>query len=287
MMMKSKWALPAILALSAALAAHPGAGGAAGDDLTLDEMAQDIVAVEVHLNVNYQVQYRYLAGDPPTMARASTQISVRSSGVYTLIRLKERFGGLYMAVPGLPAAPQFPQVSGISVYETHTCLSNEGFIIGRASKDLSGSAEVHPASGGLLLRCEGECPSDRVRISVDSWKMHTDHVPCTTLPHCWDGVTFFFDGDVAEDKEAWFETEEGHLEYPGLQLAVLEWSLIKSVAEGGELPLVIPLTATVVQQTPGEGAPGEGTIELFSVTGVMMPADEMALAPAALHPEDE
>lgn len=280
-MMRSNRAFPLFLALSAALVAHPGPGAVAADDVTLEDMAQDILAVEIQLNVNYQVQHRYPAGDPPTTARDVTEISFRSSGVYTLIRLKDRFGGRYMAVPGFLTNPQFPQVTGISVYETHTCLSNEGFIIGRASKDLSASAEVHPASGDLLLLCEGECPDDRVRINLGYWEMRTDHVPCTTQPHCWDERTFHFAGNIGEDREAWVETEEGHLEYPGLQLAVLDWSLIKSVAEGGELPLLIPLAVTHVQHTADEGAPREGTLELLSVTGVIAPADEIPLAPLA------
>lgn len=287
-MIRHNRTLAVALALSAALVAHPVPGAVADDDLTLEDMAQDIVAVEIQLNVNYQIQHRYLAGDPPTTARESTEISFRCSGVYTLIRLKPEYSEPlqhYLIIPGFLADPQFPQVSGIRVYQTHTCQNNEGFIIGRASRDLSDSAEVEWS--WLRLLCEGECPSDRVRIKLGYWRAETDHVPCTTQPHCWDARTFHFRGTIGEAREAWVEMEEGPLEYMGLELGVVDWNLIKAMAEGGEVPLVVPLALTHVQHSPEEPTVGEGSVEVYSVTGVIAPVDEIPLAPLAPQPDDD
>lgn len=253
------------------------------DTMTLAEMAEDIIPVELQLNVNYQLHHRYQAGDPPTTARGSTSISFRRSGVYTFIRFKEGLGMRYAAVPGRIDEPQFAPVEGISVYQTHACHDNEGSIIGRRGHDLSGSATVHPASGDIMLS-DAEGDGDRVRIAIGSWRVETEHVPCPTQPYCFDERTFHFDGEVGEDSEAWVEMEGGALQYEGIVLAAVEWSLLRSLADGGELPLVIPISVAHTEQTGGEGPDTDTFVEVYSVTGVIAPVDELPLVPLVPRP---
>lgn len=249
------------------------------DGLTLEDMAEDIVPVEIQLNVNYQMHHSYLAGDPPTVARGSTSISFRRSAVYTFVRFKEGYGMHYAAFPGFLAAPQFTPVSGISVYQTHTCHDDQMFIIGRESRDLSASAEVHPASGDILLSRVAEGPGERVRIGVGIWQVETEHIRCPTQPFCFDERTFHFDGPVGEDRDAWVETGDGDQQYQGIELAVVDWSLLRSLADGGEVPLVIPVSAVHTQQS-GERDPNVDTItEVYTVTGVIAPVVELPLEP--------
>lgn len=270
--------LLALLALLIGLSGHMVA--AAEQDL--EAIAEEIVPVEVELHVNFQLHHRYLTGDPPAAGRDATTISFTSRGIYRFIRLREGLPTRYMVVPGPAEDPQFPTISNLRVYQHHTCHDNEESIIGRRGQDLSGSARIEAGSGGLLLSA---ADGDRVRISTGFWHVETDHVPCPTQPYCYDERTFHWSDTVAEDPDAWVETDLGE-EYQGLELCVVDWSLISSIAAGGELPLVLPVSATVTTQEEGPGPAPEYTTTTCTVSGVIAPFDELSLMPLAPPPDD-
>ncbi|MFW5866901.1 MAG: hypothetical protein ACOCX2_03730, partial [Armatimonadota bacterium] len=248
------------------------------DTQALEEIAEEIIPVEINLSVNYQEHHRYLAGDPPATARGSTTISFIRPSVYTFIRLKEGQGMDYMVVPGLPEEPQFSEARAISVYQTHTCHDDQSLIIGRQSRDLSGSAEIRAGSGDIRLSAVEDAAGNKVRISIGAWDVSTEHIPCDTQPFCFDERTFHYEGAIGEDSDAWVETEAGE-EYMGIELAVVDWDLIASLAEGGELPLVIPLSAMHTEEERG-GPPDHETItRMYTVTGVLGAFEELPLAP--------
>lgn len=238
---------------------------------TLEEMALDILPMDVQLNVNYMAESRYLVGDPPTTARGSTEISFTVRGVYTFIRFRPGLGMDFAAIPGRLNDPQFPEITGLTVDQTHTCVDDQTMPIGRESRDLSAAAEVHPASGGIMLSRAEDAEGDRVRIGIGSWELETDFVDCPR-EGCFIH-NFHFSGAVAEDGDQWVETEEGHLEYLGLELAVVEWSLVRSLSEGGELPLAIPVSVTRTEETVGDD---ETITEVFTVSGAISPIGEMS-----------
>ena len=249
------------------------ANWAAADDVTIEDLAQDIVPVEIQLNVTYQVEHRFPVGDPPVMGRASTDVSFHRSAVHTLIRFKPGLGMDFAAMPGFLVNPEFPEVEGIVVRQTHTCVDDQTMPIGRETADLSASAEVHPASGGIMLsRADG--PELRVRIAISPFEVETDFVDCPR-ENCFI-YNFHFDGSVAEDKEQWVETEEGHLDYQGLELAVVNWELVKSIAEGGEVPLAIPVSVTRTEEIEADG---EVITVVFTVTGAITRTERIPLAP--------
>lgn len=260
----------------AALAVALIAQGVVADDATIEDMAEDIVTVEVHLNVSYHADTRTLVGDPPARVPGSTQISFSRTGVYTMIKFKEGLGMDYMMVPGMVGGTEvgLTEAHGIRIRQSHTCVDDQPFAIGRQSADLSSSAEVHPASGGLTLTpAEGQ--ADRVRIGLHSWKISTDYVDCPTPPQCFN-YHFAFNGEIGDHEDAWVETPEGHLQGRGIELAVVDWSLIKSLAEGGELALVIPISAMLSEQEDDGHAI---TTELYTVSGVIAPFHELPLEP--------
>jgi len=276
MMQRIRWRAVALCGLSIMLVGHT-ASTVFADTQALEEIAEEIIPVEINLSVNYQEHHRYLAGDPPATARGSTTISFIRPSVYTFIRLKEGHGMDYMVVPGLPENPQFAPVRAISVYQTHTCHDDQSEIIGRQARDLSGSAEIREGSGDIRLSAAEDAPG-RVRISIGAWDVTTDHIPCDTQPFCFDERTFHYEGTVGEDSDAWVETEAGE-EYMGIELAVVEWDLIASLAEGGELPLVIPLSAMHIEEERG-GPPDHETItRMYTVTGVLSAFEELPLEP--------
>ncbi len=88
---------------------------------------------------------------------------------------------------------------------------------------------------------------------------------------------------VAEDPDAWIETDLGE-EYEGMELSVVDWSLVKSIAAGGELPLVLPVNATVTTREEGPGP--EYTTTTCTVSGVIAPFDDLSRMPLAPSPED-
>ncbi|MFO8081637.1 MAG: hypothetical protein R6V07_15220 [Armatimonadota bacterium] len=276
MMRRTRWLAVTFCVLSIMLVGY-GASTVFADTAALEEIAEEIIPVEISLSVNYQEDHRYLAGDPPTVARGSTTISFIRPSVYTFIRLKEGHGMDYMVVPGLPGDPQFAEARAISVYQTHTCHDDQSKVIGRKACDLSGSAAIRAGSGDIRLSA-AEDASEKVRISIGAWDVSTDHIPCDTQPFCFDERTFYYEGKVGEDSDAWVETEAGE-EYMGIELAVVEWELIASLAEGGELPLVIPLSAVHTEEESGGPPDHETFTRMYTVTGVLSAFEELPLAP--------
>lgn len=249
------------------------------DGAGLSELALDVVPVEVVLHVNHLVEFRHLVGDPPVVGRASTEVSFTKRGIYTLLRLRPGLGIDFMAIPGFLDDPRFPEISRLSVYQTHTCVNDETMPIGRESRDLSGSAQVHPASGAIMLTSE-EGPGNQVRVAVGSWDVETDFVDCPR-EDCFI-YNFHFSGPVCEDPDAWVETEEGHEEYRGFELATIDWNLIRALALGGEIPLAIPISASHTEEIAGDG---ETTTIVFTVTGAIAMVDQLPIE--ALEPPAE
>ncbi len=270
--------IPLLSVLSMMLLAGIGQSIAA-DDMSIEDFARDIIPVEVQLHVNYLGEGWQLVGDPPVRARNSTRINFVRRGVYTLIRFREGVGIDFMAVPGTQSIQEWPQTTGLSVYQTHTCVDDQTMPIGRESRDLSASAEIHNASGGInLYSVEGQ--PDRVRFGLHSFKVSTDYVDCPNN-RCFIH-NFSFNGSIAEDRDQWVETEAGHKQYLGIEMAVVDWDLVKSLAEGGELPLVIPVSITHTEETAGQY---EGDAMTVTISGAIAPLDELPLEP--LVPETE
>lgn len=277
MMKSNRWILlPAALTIVLSAQSHRA-------DADAEEPTVAMVTVQMHLHVSYQVHDRYRTGTPPATARESTAIGFTKRGVYTLVRFREGPEIRYVAIPGLPGGRDFPRISGISVHQTHTCLDERGRIIARRGEDLSPYAEVHPGSGNLRLSSDEDDPVDLVRITIGTWDVSTGHVPCTTEPYCAK-QTFHFSGEIGDESAARDEPEDlrGHR---GVELAVVDWSLLKSLAEGGDAPVIVPLSFRKMGETTGD-VPGATVALVYTVTGSLAPFAEPLPVPPAQEADE-
>lgn len=264
--MRRTLAVFSVLCVVAAFAVSESTSSGSSAGQSLDDMIQDKVEVWVELDISNLNEHRFTAGYPPQTVRSTTDISFRRAGVWTLARLKPKFGGGYRAFPGRLPKTEFPSVSKVAVTASHPCQDGEGSVIGRET--VHPSAKVHSALGGIELKA---VPGGRVRIHLMPSQIDVDQVQCSRQD-CNSG---FAGGwiTIGENPETTVEDEDGYEEIDGHDLGVFDWESLKAVAKGGELELTLPLSAEGVQREDYEDPPGyaASNVETYRVKGWIGP----------------
>ncbi|HDS31000.1 MAG TPA: hypothetical protein ENN67_08160 [Firmicutes bacterium] len=288
--------LSALMLCAAAIVAAPSfASNNNPDQFMIDHINEmiregyidDTAVVWLDVDISYIHEYFYnVAVDEHSSTTTSNrdEIGFRFSGEVTFYRWnRQKMAGLpimYGGFSGTLENPQHLRLSFVNANQTHTCVDDQSFMIGRQTKDLTSSTEIDfgQATGGVELFCEGRCPSDRVRIHLQPWYIETDYIDCDNSD-CFI-YNFFIIGDFGENPEAGEEDEFG-INYDkgaGFDLAVADWSEIKVASNGG---VPIQLSLNWVNETdyvdPVTGR--ERFVDTYTVSGWIRSVDDLPLEP--------
>ncbi len=143
----------------------------------LAAFAQDVVVADVYIYVTQTNVTHFKAASG--WVNGSKEVSFQRKGKWVFYHMKEEAGGGYFA---LSSGGKFWSVDNARVSETHPCLSDEGYVIGRETRHFLGEGspahgylEIHPGKGGLL------------RLRLTPTKIDAEYVDCRT-PGCWAGT---------------------------------------------------------------------------------------------------
>jgi hypothetical protein len=263
--------LPVLLLTWIFLAGTGGSGLGPGARLMAD--AQEEVAVWVELEVTSLYENQFKAGDPPVTVRLTNEVSFTRSDVWTIARLKGA-REMYHIFPGRVRGQRMPDVNNLSVRQSHPCQDGQGLLIGRETRQLS--ARVHPASGWIRVEGAG---AGKVRLHLLPTTIdNVEHIDCPKQ-NCQNGPfggdrPFLGWGRIGENPSATTTDENGYETVYGFDIAVMEWSTLKGIAENSELPLAFPINVEDVQQKDYEDPPGYPARETvtYQVRGSISPA---------------
>ncbi len=237
----------------------------------LSEIAEDKIEVFIRLRVSHHSETHFKAGDPPKTVRNSSEVSFTMEGEWTFYRIKEEYGGGYFA---FPRGGEVWPVTDVSATENHTCLNDEGMVIGENAHH--STVDGSPAPGGVSLHM-GE--DGKLRLRLNPTRIDTKVVRCKTQ-HCIGSFGGGFNaGENYSGKDLY-----GH------DIAVIAWDSLKKQQEwpaeydDGLPPLVpIPFSFTSTHRSGNEnerhavtysviswisGAGGEGTIDSADAPGI-------------------
>ncbi|MFW6140219.1 MAG: hypothetical protein ACOC5S_02565 [Acidobacteriota bacterium] len=233
---------------------------------------QDEATAWVQLEITNLHEEVIISGDPPVKESINTEINFIIYGFYTFVRHQEGKGFRYQAIMGRSSAPRMPQVTGLSVRQSHPCQDDQALIIGRETRSLSGGwvrpgwIEVEDAGGG------------RVRLHLTpSQLVDVETIECPregcynlfSVPSYRIGL-----GRIGENPEVAKGDSE---EIVGYDLLEMDWKTLKKILEGGELTLTIPIDIEKVYQEDYKPKVAGDTVQetiIYRVKGWIGPPPE-------------
>lgn len=232
---------------------------------------QEEVTVWVDFEVTSLYEHQFKAGDPPVTVRLTNEVNFSRSDLLTIARLKGP-GQMYRASPS--HAMRFPEVKNLSVRQSHPCQDDQGLLIGREARQLS--ARVHPASGWIRVEAAG---GGKVRLHLLPTIIdNVEHIDCPK-ENCQNGPfggdrPFLGWGRIGENPSATTTDENGYETVYGFDIAVIDWSTLKGLAESSELPLAFPIGVDDVYQNDSQDHLGQPEREsvTYQVRGTIGPA---------------
>jgi hypothetical protein len=247
--------------------------------------SQDNARVWVHMDVHAIYEEHFLAGDPPQRVNISSDITFTHSGMYTINRTEMGSGYHYFSVQDIGTTGHRAMVPSLKVIQTHPCQEGQGFLIGKAEKEIP--AELYKAAVSLGIRDAG---NNRVKIQFWPVEIYLDASECSN-PQCLNGFGFMGLYDIGADPESvmqfddvyadyddyddyddeydYDDYENDYVEITGYDLMEVDFNLLRNMGAGqGDIPLSLPInvnkTHREVHDTP------TGPVEhvyTFRVTG--------------------
>ncbi len=226
--------------------------------------SQEQAEVWVYLDVTATHEEYFLAGDPPSRVNYSTEIAFTHYGFYMFNRFKVGNGYQYMAIPGRGGSGRTPQVTGISVIQSHPCMDGQSLVIGKETRNIP--ADILAGTIGLTVK-----PADKERLSIQLSPVELDAemLECSN-PDCMNGFGFSYgDNVVGLDRASQTEDEYGYEEVSGYDMVSVDFSLLQEIAAGtGEIPLTIPISVEKIYRNEEDTPTGPvEKIYTFRVNG--------------------